>query len=176
MRLFWLYGYQGVGLADLLSHMGISRQSLYDTFGNKRALFIRVIEHYRATQLTQALALLERDGSPLANVRAVLHFFEQLASDPSGRGCLVANALVELGPHDPEVAALLEETLELLQKGLQRALREARRCGELPARKSPAAISRALTNSLVGMAVMGRLRTEPPLLRKVFLGTLCMLD
>jgi TetR/AcrR family transcriptional repressor of nem operon len=176
MQLFWLHGYRGAGLADLLTQMGISRQSLYDTFGNKRMLFIRVIQHYRASQLGQALALLERDGSPLENVRAVARFFEKLASDPDGRGCLVANALVELGPHDPEIAALLEETLELLQRGLLRALRQARRRGELPAGKSPSAISQALTNSLVGMAVLGRLRSDPSMLRHVLDGTLSMLD
>jgi TetR/AcrR family transcriptional repressor of nem operon len=176
MQLFWLRGYQGAGLADLTAHMGISRQSLYDTFGNKRALFIRVIEHYRSVQLARALALLEREGSPLANVRAVARFFEQLAGDPDGRGCLVANALVELGPHDPEIAVLLEETLEMLRRGLQRALQQARRRGELPAGKSPSAIAQALTSSLVGMSVLGRLRTEPARLRRVLRGTLCLLD
>lgn len=176
MNLFWLYGYQGVGLSDLLKHMGISRQSLYDTFGNKRALFMRVIEHYRATQLVDALALLDRDGSPLANVKAVIRFFEQLASDSRCRGCLVANTLVELGPHDGQIAALLEETLGLLQQDLQRALREAQRRDELSADKSPLDLSRSLTNSLMGMAVLGRLPSEPASLRSVTAETLSMLD
>ncbi len=60
MQLFWLRGYGRLGVAELLKHMGISRQSLYDTFGNKRGLFLRAIEHYRATQLSRALGLLER--------------------------------------------------------------------------------------------------------------------
>jgi TetR/AcrR family transcriptional repressor of nem operon len=176
MNLFWLHGYQGVGLSDLLKHMGISRQSLYDTFGNKRALFMRVIEHYRTTQLVHALALLDREGSPLANVEAVIRFFEQLAADSRCRGCLVANTLVELGPHDRQIAALLEETLGLLQRGLQRALREAQRRGELSTDKSPMNLSRSLTNSLMGMAVLGRLPSEPASLRSVTAETLAMLD
>jgi TetR/AcrR family transcriptional repressor of nem operon len=176
MNLFWLHGYQGVGLSDLLKHMGISRQSLYDTFGNKRALFMRVIEHYRATQLVDALALLGREGSPLANVEAVIRFFEELAADSRCRGCLVANTLVELGPHDRQIAALLEETLALLQQGLQHALREAQRRGELSTDKSPMNLSRSLTNSLMGMAVLGRLPSEPASLRSVTAETLAMLD
>jgi TetR/AcrR family transcriptional repressor of nem operon len=176
MNLFWLHGYQGVGLSDLLKHMGISRQSLYDTFGNKRALFMRVIEHYRTTQLVHALALLDREGSPLANVEAVIRFFEQLAADSRCRGCLVANTLVELGPHDREIAAQLEATLGLLQRGLQRALREAQRRGELSTDKSPMNLSRSLTNSLMGMAVLGRLPSEPASLRSVTAETLAMLD
>jgi len=115
MEFFWRHGYHATGLTELLTHMGIARQSLYDTFGNKRERFFRVVEHYRATQLAQALALLEREGSPIENVKAVLRFFRGLARDESCRGCLVANALVEMSPGDPETAQLLQETLEILE-------------------------------------------------------------
>lgn len=176
MNLFWLRGYGGVGLAELLEVMGISRQSLYDTFGNKRELFIRSIRHYRETQLVQALALLERPGSPLSNVRGVVRFFERLAADASCRGCFVANALVELGPHDEPIAKLLRETLELLQGSIQRSLERAQEIGELPVSKSPQQLSRALTNAMLGMAVTGKLPLGRMALRDIYAGTLSMLD
>ena len=175
MELFWLRGYEGLGLSELLEHMGISRQSLYDTFGSKRELFIRAVEHYRATRLSQALALLEREGSPVENVKAVLHFFEELALDGRCRGCLVANALVEMGPHDEEIAALLGETLELLRKGIEEALQEARERGELSESKSPPELSRALTNAILGLAVMGKLSMRESEIRDIYAGTLSML-
>jgi TetR/AcrR family transcriptional repressor of nem operon len=176
MELFWLHGYAGIGVADLLRHMGISRQSLYDTFGSKRDLFIRVIEHYRATQLSQALGLLERPGPHLDNVRAVVRFFEDLAGDDRCRGCLVANALVELGPHDEEVAALLSETLGLLERGICESLQKAQAEGELPPGKSPVAVSRALTNAILGLAVSGKLPIRRDALSDIHAGTLAMLD
>jgi TetR/AcrR family transcriptional repressor of nem operon len=86
MELFWRQGYAAVSLPELLRAMGISRQSLYDTFGSKRELYIGAIEHYRATQLSLALALLEREGSPVENVRSVVGFFEDLAADTRCRG------------------------------------------------------------------------------------------
>jgi TetR/AcrR family transcriptional repressor of nem operon len=176
MELFWLRGYEGAGVAELLRAMGISRQSLYDTFGSKRELFIRVIHHYRATQLSQALAMLDRGAPHLDNVRAVVRFFEDLAGDDRCRGCLVANALVELGPHDPEVADLLGETLTLLESGLRGALEKAQAEGELPASKSPLAISRALTNAILGLAVSGKLPIRRDVLRDIHEGTLAILD
>jgi len=176
MELFWQKGYEGAGLSELLEHMGISRQSLYDTFGSKRELFIRAIEHYRTTQLAQALAVLEREGAPLDNVRAVVRFFEELALDARCRGCLVANTLVELGPHDVEVAALLHDTLGLLRSGIESALRRARERGELRSGRSPKEISEALTNALIGLAVTGRLRTPPETIREIHSGTLALLD
>jgi len=176
MELFWRQGYAAASLPALLDAMGISRQSLYDTFGNKRALYIGAIKHYRATQLSQAQALLEREGSPLENVRSVVGFFEDLAADASCRGCFVANALVEMGPHDAEIARLLHETLESLRKGVERSLYEAQTRGELPPTKSPQRLSRALTNAMVGLAVTGKLEMGRAELREIYAGTLSMLD
>jgi TetR/AcrR family transcriptional repressor of nem operon len=176
MDLFWLRGYEGASVSDLLEAMRISRQSLYDTFGSKRDLFIRVVERYRATQLSRALALLDGKPPHLDNVRAVVRFFEGLAGDERCRGCLVANALVELGPHDGEVAGLLGETLAMLEDGLRSSLQQAQAAGELPAGKSPTALSRALTNSILGLAVSGKLPVRREVLRDIHEGTLSILD
>ncbi len=175
LDIFWQRGYHGVGLAELLSGMGIARQSLYDTFGNKRQLFIRTIEHYRNTRLAGALALLERDGSPTQNVKDLVRFFEQLALDKRARGCLVANSLVEIGPHDTEIRTLLAETLGLLEKSIVKTLRRAQRLGELPAERSPRAVARALTNALIGMAVTGKLAQSRSTVEDIYTGTLTML-
>lgn len=176
MQAFWSNGYEALGLTDLLEYMGISRQSLYNTFGSKRNLFIRTIEHYRQTQLSQAIALLERDGSRVENVKAVVRFFETLALDGSCRGCLVANTLVELGSSDDEIAALLRKILEALRSAIELALREAQTRGELAANKSPEELSRALTNAVIGLAVTGKLQMDPADIRLVYSGTLSMLD
>ena len=175
LDIFWQRGYQGVGMTELLNGMGIARQSLYDTFGNKRQLFIRTIEHYRNTRLAGALALLERDGSPTQNVKDLVRFFEQLALDKRARGCLVANSLVEIGPHDEEIRELLAQTLGLLEKSIVKALRRAQRLGELPAERSPRAIARALTNALIGMAVTGKLAPGKSTVEDIYTGTLTML-
>jgi len=176
MDLFWSKGYAAVGLKELLEYMGISRQSLYDTFGSKRGLFIRAIEHYRATHLSRALALLERDGSPVDNVKSVVGFFEALATDERCRGCLVANTLVEMGPHDPEIATLLAETLALLQGGIERSLATAQERGEFSSGKSPREVSQALTNAVIGLAVTGKLRLGHSTMQDIYSGTLSMLD
>jgi TetR/AcrR family transcriptional repressor of nem operon len=176
MELFWRQGYAAVSLPELLRAMGISRQSLYDTFGSKRELYIGAIEHYRATQLSLALALLEREGSPVENVRSVVGFFEDLAADTRCRGCFVANALVEMGPHDAEIATLLRETLETLRKGIESALYTAIARGEIPPTKLPQRLSRALTNAMVGLAVTGKLEMGRAELREIYAGTLSILD
>ncbi len=46
MRVFWTQGYEGTSLHDLLGAMGISKSSFYETFGSKRDLFMRSLEHF----------------------------------------------------------------------------------------------------------------------------------
>ena len=48
MELFWEKGYDGATLPDLTATMGISRPSLYAAFGDKQALFRRVLDRYAA--------------------------------------------------------------------------------------------------------------------------------
>ena len=47
MNLFWLNGYNGTSMQDLVDGLGISRSSLYDTFGDKRSLFLKTLENYK---------------------------------------------------------------------------------------------------------------------------------
>ena len=176
MQLFWLRGYEGTSLSQLVDAMGISRQSLYDTFGNKRALFLRTLEHYQKTQLVEGLALLTRDGSPVENVKALLRFFDALARDSRARGCFVANTLVELGPHDAEIAAVVRGILATLQGAIEANLIDAKRAGELAPHKQPDELAAALLNAVLGIAVAGRLAHDPNESPLVLAGTLRMLD
>ena len=65
MSLFWEKGYEATGLAELLERMGIGRQSLYNTFGDKRSLFVLALSHYYQTRLTGLQQLIEGNSSPL---------------------------------------------------------------------------------------------------------------
>ena len=46
MQVFWAKGYDGASLGELTSAMGLSKSSLYDTFGSKHELFIAAVERY----------------------------------------------------------------------------------------------------------------------------------
>jgi len=47
MQLFWVKDFEATSLDELLAVMKIGRQSLYDTFGDKRALFMEAPVQYR---------------------------------------------------------------------------------------------------------------------------------
>jgi AcrR family transcriptional regulator len=75
MEVFWEVGYEAAGLSRLLSAMGIGRQSMYDTFGDKRSLFLEALSHYVSTELAPIRRQLQADGSGLDNIYAVMEMW-----------------------------------------------------------------------------------------------------
>ena len=57
MATFWRYGYEGTSVQTLVENMGINRGSIYDTFGDKRSLFLAAIQHYNEAVVKKLLGL-----------------------------------------------------------------------------------------------------------------------
>ena len=156
MELFWTRGYEATGLRDLLDHMGIGRQSLYDTFGDKHGLFIAAVKHYDQCITEGIIAQLRAAGSPLQNVRKTLAGISDSVTDGKCRGCLLTNTLVEVAPHDSEVAAAAKSVLSRVENGFRRTLQQAVKEGELPKDANVRALARYLTSTVQGLVVMGK--------------------
>jgi TetR/AcrR family transcriptional repressor of nem operon len=50
MTVFWRLGYESTSVEALMRGMGIAKQSLYDTFGDKRRLYMMALAYYRDEQ------------------------------------------------------------------------------------------------------------------------------
>ena len=124
MDLFWRRGFEGASLAELLSVMGIARQSLYNSFGNKRSLFLKVLDRYAEMKSMQCL-LLEKPGAGLSDVHL---YFDRLVgsmeAQPEYGACLMTVAAVELGLQDWAVKDRVEAHDMQLKKALMHALEE----------------------------------------------------
>jgi len=157
MDLFWRQGYEGTGVQDLVDELGISRSSLYATFGGKEQLFLRSFERYCSREAGPRHALLTGPGSPLAGIRALLLGLADAPSEyPDRRGCLVVNSAMERIPGDAGTTAAVTGQLARLEEALHATLRRAQAEGEV----DPAADARAQARFLVaivqGMRVVGK--------------------
>ena len=95
MRLFWAKGYEASSISDLLGVMGLNRASLYDTFGDKRALFLAALERYVREVNRANLAILQSDGPAADALRGYFSTLVALSSDEGRLGCMLANTAVE---------------------------------------------------------------------------------
>jgi TetR/AcrR family transcriptional repressor of nem operon len=156
MGLFWSEGYEGTTLSRLLDHMGIQRQSLYDTFTDKRTLYLMVLERYRRQMMVLIDEHLAPEGASLPAVHGFFQYYLAEVLRTEQRSCMMANAALELALRDEEVARVVREYLEALELALRNALQRARRSGELPPEANPIALARHLVSCLMGMSVMSR--------------------
>jgi TetR/AcrR family transcriptional regulator, transcriptional repressor for nem operon len=157
MELFWRRGYEATSMRDLLEGMGIGRGSFYDTFGDKRALFLAALERFEESRTAWAIEVLETSPSPLAGIEQVFgRTIENLVGYEPRRGCLLANSAVELAPHDPEVAARISGYVRRTEEAFEGALERARDRREIPKRSDPRALARFLVTNLHGLRVMAR--------------------
>ena len=157
MELFWSKGYNAVGLSELLKHMGIQRQSLYNTFGCKHALFLEAVQHYGQTVVRKIEGQLNQPGSPLENLRCVLTKVASDAACPGYKGCFVANAMMELAPHDPEVAKVVQGLAKQIEKAIERSLKRAIAAQELSADTQAQKVACFLYHVILGFNVRGKI-------------------
>ena len=161
MEVFWAHGYEATSVQDLLDAMGINRGSMYDTFGDKHALFSQAIDYYGRTVTRGLEGTLDASGSPLGNIRKVLRNMagQSLTGDGRGCGCLATHTAVELAPHDAEVGRTVKALLARVEKAFHRALGRAVEAGELSPDVNGRALARFFTGTLQGLVVMGKAAT-----------------
>ena len=131
-ELFWRQGYEATSLNQLVESMGISRQSLYNTFGGKEKLFLRVIDHYIETRLEAVLSLLGDEG---ADLRSIEQYFDQITAGTTmpgdvRKGCLMVNTAVELSLHEGRAADKTKSFAGRLEGALLHALEGAEAAGQ----------------------------------------------
>lgn len=168
METFWRYGYEGTSVQDLIQNMGINRGSLYDTFGDKRSLFLEAIAHYDETVVRRAIARLQ---APDASKAAIIDYFDNLVdrmvADTERRGCLVTNTAVELCPHDPDTAKRVANNLHRIERAFYTALSRAKEKGEISPEKNLQALARYLTCNLQGLRVISKVNPDRQNLKEI---------
>jgi TetR/AcrR family transcriptional regulator, transcriptional repressor for nem operon len=158
MRAFWEHGYHETSVDDLVSATGVRPGSLYNAFpGGKRGLFLETLARYSKLVVPEKLGALQRPGAGLAELRG---YFDGLVDDlsrPEGRiGCLMVNSTIELAAADSEVGEIVRGHMSRLERNAERALRNAKRRGELPANVSPRAKATQLMATGMGLMVVGK--------------------
>lgn len=154
-------GYEGTSTDDLLRAMQIGRQSLYDTFGDKRQLYLRALRQYGSESVAAMIALLERTSSPLGGIEAVLLDFARRPRRLGASSCLGVNSICEFGRSDPAVAAINDEFSQVLEQAFAKQVRAAIQAGEVDARLDAREVARYLGVTLCGMKVSAEAGATP---------------
>jgi TetR/AcrR family transcriptional repressor of nem operon len=177
MNLFWELGYQVTSMRDLAVETGLTSPSLYNAFGDKRALFRQVLERYVQHSSRARIARLESSLLPKDAIKAFFaEIVEHSLSDKDRRGCLLVNSALEIAPHDPEIGAEVAKRLGEVEAFFQRSVVAAQKAGSIPSDRDARDLARVLLAVLLGIRVVARATPERKLLEGMARPVLAMLD
>jgi TetR/AcrR family transcriptional repressor of nem operon len=168
MNAFWTKGYEATSLDDLCEVTGLSRSSLYATFGSKRNLLLRSVDRYVEQRGPQVATVLAQPRS----IRAVLadllgQIIDQIVSGPGRRGCFLGNCAAELPRGDRAALACVRRGLEVMETAFRDALARAKGRGELPAGTDIGGLARFVTAGIQGLRLVGKVNPNRAVLEDI---------
>ena len=176
MNVFWRFGYEHTSLDALMREMRIARQSLYDTFGDKRALYLKALRQYRDNDHAR-LRRLFTSGRPVKDGFAKLLLgISRESREEHERGCLLLSANMEREAKDKVIAEFLLDNQLKTEAIFTDALRRAQASGEVSNKQDPVALARFFVATIQGMRAMAKLHSNRKALEQVAKLALSTLD
>ncbi len=176
MELFWAQGYEATGMSELLGYMGIGRQSLYDTFGGKKALYLEALGRYFNERLAIARECLQADGSPMANLRRFFDTMIEMSQKNDYCGCFMGNTLAEFGRRDAEMGKAMTSFFGRMGELFAETLFRAKDAGELPADAPVEDVARVLLATTQGLALLSKIQPDPAVAARLMDTSMAMLS
>jgi TetR/AcrR family transcriptional regulator, transcriptional repressor for nem operon len=174
---FWHRGYEATSVRDLAASMGLSGPSLYNAFGDKRALFVAALERYLDHTTRARIKRLEDSLPPkMAVYRFLEEIIERSLSDRDRRGCFLINSALEVAPHDRALGTLIADRLGEIEAFFRRSIEAAQADGAAPSDRDPADLARLLLGVLLGIRVLARAKPDRALLEGVARPALALLN
>src|SRR6202048_4799855 len=158
LDLFRKDGFAATSLDDLSAATGMNRPSLYGAFGDKRELYIKSYQRYRA-DARAAMIDIFRDELPirqrLKRIYAVaLDIY--LSGELGPRGCFTVMTAASEAVSDPDIRGMVLDGLSELDKAFAACFRIAREKGELAPSADPHVLAQLASAPLPPLAIRAR--------------------
>lgn len=159
MTLFWNKGYEQTSLKDLLEQMNILNGSFYNTFGNKKKLFIETLEYYGKEITAKRSIVFEQQDTFKKGVRA---FFKKIFAsykDPNcPQGCLLSNSISPELVNDPELFQFIQNEITGFEKFFETQIQKAIDSGEIQSEISAKTFASLLVTYIQGLMRLNNLQ------------------
>ncbi|MFF7706704.1 TetR family transcriptional regulator [Pseudomonas sp. NPDC007930] len=157
IQCFWQKGFEATSMRDLIDCMGITSASVYNAFGDKRALYRRALAHYLESSFGERVRRLE---STLPARQAIEQFFAEVigrsVADAQHRGCLMVNSALEAVPGAPEAQGVIDDFLARAEAFFRRNVEAGQADGSIACALPAQDLGRLLLSVLLGVRVLAR--------------------
>src|SRR5712675_3318373 len=174
LDLFRKGGFAATSLDDLSAATGMNRPSLYGASGDKRELYIKSYQRYRADARAAMLDIFRNElpiRQRLQRIYAVA--LEIYLSGESGpRGCFTVMTAASEAVADPDIRAMVLEGLTELDKAFAACFRLAKEKGELPDSADPVVLAQLASATIHTIAIRARARVPRKELEAIVQGAI----
>lgn len=139
-----------------MNELGINRQSLYDTFGDKETFYLAALKRYREKAVEQLRCGLSTSAPLREQLKTIFEQTIGMSCAKGGYGCFMINSMVELGSAEGPARALATTHAREIEGVLAQRISAAQRSGEISRDKDPIALARFIYHSMLGMGVAAR--------------------
>jgi TetR/AcrR family transcriptional repressor of nem operon len=174
MRRFWADGYAATSVRDLGDAMGLGQASVYNAFGDKRTLFTQCLDHYLDANMRARIARVETTLPPREAIEAFLSEIVDRSLE-SRLGCLLANAALEIAPHDTTIAAVVAARLAELEAFFRRCVIAGQHDGSISPDVDASDVAQLLLTTVMGLRVLARGHPQRAVLEGAARGALSLL-
>ena len=166
LNVFWENGFDGTSVADLLEATGLSRSSLYETFGDKESLFAEALTFYRKRVAEQGAAIVASAPTVREGIRAFLRYkVEKALCRESPSGCLLTNTAC--AAPDESLGKAVADSSVIFEDALYNLFERGKANGELASDADARRLARFFLTVTYGMNVLSRIRPERAVLEDV---------
>jgi TetR/AcrR family transcriptional regulator, transcriptional repressor for nem operon len=175
-NVFWKKGYNGTSMDELVKATGLSRSSIYDSFGDKHGLYMKALQHYQQEK-RQSLV----EGIPaLSSRKKIGWIFQnsivQALGDRQRKGCFMVNTTTELANIDSSMNKIVNANMEAMEEIFYSLVKEGQAAGDINKKFSAKALARNLFSSFNGLTIIGQTRPDKELLEDIAKVALSVLD
>lgn len=176
VECFWARGYEATSVRDLIQKTGLTGASLYNAFGDKRALYERALDRYVEARIADRI----RRCEALPPREAISGFLAEIVrrslEDHQHKGCMLVNAALDTAPHDPEFRTIVAGVLARIEGFFLDRVRAGQEDGVFTSSMSAQHLAQHLLGVLMGVRVLARVRPEPALLEGIVSAALALLE
>ena len=138
LEVFWRHGFEGASMAELTAAMGITKPSLYASYGNKEELFRKALDLYDHKYMGFMREALAAGSSREAAAGILLGMVHATTSDGEHPpGCMSLNGALACSVAADPIKAETLRRRGLVEGDLARRLARDRDVGDLPADSDP---------------------------------------
>jgi TetR/AcrR family transcriptional repressor of nem operon len=165
VNLFWEKGFNGTSAQDLVDELGISRSSLYDTYGDKYQLFKNSLLQYRKKFAGAMIEMIEKSNDYEKTLKDIFQYVvTESLQEKCSKGCFMVNSSIELAPHNSEIAEIVNDNMKDIEEALFRLIKKGQDIGQFSTSHSARSLARFIFNTISGLRVASKSGTE----KKIF--------